>query len=76
MPKISVIYSFFLTIALLAASVVPSTASANTGLSLLWEKEIHHTFYEEIAKTSTKGTLLSTYEVIDVVEYQQVYRYH
>lgn len=68
-------FSFILTLVLLITSILPSQASANSNLSLLWEKEFNSYFYNEIATTSTNGSLISTYDISDGSNYQSVYSY-
>ena len=68
-------FAFIIILVLLVTSILPSQAAASGNLSLLWEKEFNGHFYNETAKTSQNGTLMSTYEVSWDSNSNRVYTY-
>ena len=68
-------FAFIITLVLLVTSILPSQASANGNLSLLWEKEFNGHFFNETAATSKNETLISMYEISEDSNYNRVYTY-
>ena len=68
-------YAFIISIMLVISSLFPSQASADSELSLLWEKEFDGHFYNEVAATSTNATLMTTYKVSENANYEWVYNF-